>query len=117
MEQKQFQFADFVDEYRLNFIRVTKEPGYRDINNGNKWVEGKETEIPMTGIILPLSPDDLRRGANGSYTEKDREITVTTPMKKGDEIRYKGDTFTIDQEQPYSDYADVYIYMARGRSE
>lgn len=69
----------------------------------------------MEGIILPLSTDELRHEQNGRYTAKDRKIYVTTPLKMGQRIEYKDQVYTIDTNKPYEDYADVYIYYAKGK--
>lgn len=114
MSQKHFEFADFVEEFRVDFIVIDETPG--DYNDAGTWVEGIPTPRDMYGIILPLSTDDMRFEANGSYTAMDRKIYTTTPLIIGQKIEYKGQAFTIDQDKPYSDYADVYIYFAKGVS-
>jgi hypothetical protein len=73
-----------------------------------------ETEREMVGIILPLSNDELQREANGTYTRHDRKIYTTEPLAIGQSIKYKEQRYLIDSNKPYDDYADVYIYFAKG---
>ena len=147
MAQKQFEFADFVEEFKVSFTVLDEIiNGYYD--DEGRWIEGKDTlvndtvyyqgdftlgsvdettpsgqglsdadaETPRTmeGIILPLTNDELQHESNGVYTTKDRKIYVTSPLKIGQRIEYKNQLYTIDSEKDYSDYADVYIYFAKG---
>lgn len=112
MIEKHFTFADFVDEFRVPFTAFVEGDG--NYNAAGKWIEGEPQETQMQGIILPLSNDELQFEANGVYTKKDRKIYVTEPLKIGQKIKYDGQSFMIDSEKPYSVYADVYIYFAKG---
>ena len=110
---KQFEFADFIEEFKVTFTAYDEQPGQYD-NNG-KWIPGGAlAPISMDGIILPLSSDELRHEANGVYTVKDRKVYTTVPLKMGQKIEYAGDSYTIDTEKNYTAYADVFIYYAKG---
>lgn len=109
---KHFEFADFVDEFAVDFVTLEPTPGYH--NDAGTWVPGEKIRKAKSGIILPLSNDDFKREANGTYTSQDRKIYVVDPMAMGTVIEYKGETFTVDGSKPYEDYADVYIYFAKG---
>lgn len=112
MVDKHFQFADFVDEFRVDFVAFDKVDGH--YNNEGKWIDGAETTRSMGGIILPLSNDDLKHEVNGTYTVKDRKVYTTESLSIGQRLEYKTQSYSIDREKPYSDYADVYIYFAKG---
>lgn len=109
---KHFEFADFVDEFKVPFIAHISEKGVYD--EAGDWIPGGTAEKAMNGIILPLSDDDFKREGNGSYTSQDRKIYIVEPLPMGTVIEYKGERFTIDGSKPYDDYADVYIYFAKG---
>jgi hypothetical protein len=112
MSEKHFMFADFVDEFAVNFTAHMATKGH--YTDAGKWVEGSTTPQPMSGIILPLSNDELRFEANGKYTAQDRKIYVVEPLQMGQKIECDGQTYTIDGSKPYEAYADVYIYFAKG---
>jgi hypothetical protein len=112
MANKHFEFADFVNEFAVTFTAYEQTEG--QYNSSGKWIEAGETPKSMVGIILPLNNDDLKFVSNGVYTEKARKIYTTDPLQIGQRIEYKAQSFTIKQERPYSDYADVYIYYAEG---
>jgi hypothetical protein len=115
MMNKPFEFADFVEEFEVPFVYIEKTDGHW-ADNGD-WIEGGTTSIPMTGIILPLSEDDLQYAETGTYSVKDRKIYTTQPLELNGEIEYKGDRYTIQNFKDYSDYSDVYIYLARWREK
>jgi hypothetical protein len=112
---KQFEFADFVQEFKVNFTAIEQSEGHY-ADNGD-WIEGTETSIPMVGILLPLTQDDLRYGENGMYSVKDKKIYTTEELKVGQIIEFKGDRYTVQNFKDYSSYADVYIYYARWREQ
>jgi hypothetical protein len=111
---KQFEFADFIEEFKVPFIYYQKTEGYWSKGD---YVEGNETPVQMYGIILPLSEDDLQYEEAGTYSVKDKKIYTTVPLQLNREIEYKGDRYTIQNFKDYSDYADVYIYLARWREK
>lgn len=109
---KQFEFADFIAEFRVDFVYMPPPAG-RYIQG--RWVEDIPAEPEtLAGIILPLSEDDFKRADNGVYTSMDRKVYTTVKLTEGGKIVYKGITYTVDREKDYSDYADVFIYMAKG---
>ncbi|MCM3413524.1 hypothetical protein [Metabacillus litoralis] len=112
---KQFEFADFVDEFKVNFVAYEQSKGHW-LDSG-KWVEGEETPVEMVGIMLPLSQNDLRQAENGEFSVKDKKIYTTGQLSLGQKVEYKGDKYTIQSFKDYSDYADVYIYYARWREK
>ena len=143
---KAFEFADFVDEFAVEFTVFDEAVnGYYD--DLGKWVDGNsqvdniiyhsgdfalgsseevvgpgeglsdddgETSRMMSGIILPLNNDELRFETNGGYTSKDRKIYTKEPLKIGQHLEYKNQRYTIHENKPYDDYADVFIYFAKG---
>lgn len=112
---KHFEFADFVEEFKLSFIVYDVGEGHFAPNG--KWIPpGDPIPRDMEGIILPLTNDDLKHEVNGTYTTFDRKLYTVTPLKIGQKFEYKGQSYTIDSAKPYDDYADVYIYFAKGVS-
>jgi hypothetical protein len=109
---KQFQFADFVEEFFVPFDVIAVGPPTLQPNG--RYNAGTETRTAGGGIVLPLNEDELRRQDNGAYTSRDRKIYVTDPLSEGAAIEYAGIRYKVERTKDYSAYADVYIYMARG---
>lgn len=113
---KQFEFADFVREFKKPFIAsYTEIEGHWD--DDGDWVEGQKTPVLMDGIFLPLSEDDLQYSEAGTYSVKDKKIYTISPLEEGQQVEYKGKKYTVQNFKDYSDYADVYIYYARWREK
>jgi hypothetical protein len=111
---KPFQFADFIEEFKVTFTAYQEQEsdeGY--YNDEGDWVGGGLVPVQMIGIILPLSEDDLKYVEQGTYSVKDRKLYTTQPLQLGQKIEYKGTQYTVQNFKDYSDYADVYIYYAR----
>jgi hypothetical protein len=109
---KAFEFADFVQEFWVDFRIHQKVTGhYKD--NG-QWVPGGEVSRDIGGIVLPLNNDELRREGNGTYTAKDRKVYTLERLKEGDKVDFNGQSYTIDAYKDYEAYADVFIYFAKG---
>lgn len=71
----------------------------------------------MTGIILPLSNDDLKYAENGTYSTKERKLLVVEPLTEGTRVEYKDAFYTIQAFKDYSEYTDVNIYLMRWRKK
>ena len=112
---KQFQFADFVEEFYVPFKYFTRGEGFYD--ESGDWHDGEETSQDIGGIVLPLSEDDLKFVESGSYNEKNKKIYTTIPLLQNAMIEYKGDKYTITTFKDYNDYADVFIYYGRWREK
>lgn len=110
---KQFEFADFVEEFKVPFIVIKQTEGHW--TDGGEWVPGGTETVPMEGIVLPLSEDDLQYTEAGTYSVKDKKIYTTQALEMGQEIDFKGDKYTVQNFKDYTDYADVYIYYMRWR--
>jgi hypothetical protein len=117
-------FRPMIEQFGVPFTAFVEisEGHYQD----GDWLEGEKQPVPSIGVILPLSEDDLefagvsayasseiRDPAVGSYSVKDRKLYTTQPLKLGQKITYKNITYTILNFKDYSDYADVFIYVAR----
>jgi hypothetical protein len=110
---KQFEFADFVEEFKVPFTAYVTTEGYWE--DSGDWIPGREEPIAMVGIMLPLTQNDLKYAENGTYSVKDKKIYTTETLSIGQKVEYKGDKYTIQNFKDYSDYADVFIYFARFR--
>lgn len=120
MMDKPFEFSDFVEEFKVPFTAFpavqSEDVEWQD--NGDPVPSGVDpVPIQMEGIILPITEDDLRYAEMGTYSVKDKKIYTTQPLELGQVIEYKGDKYTIQSFKDYSDYADVYIYLARYREK
>lgn len=111
---KPFEFADFVDEFQVSFIYHGHQEGYWD---GPDYIEAKDEPVPMTGIVLPLTENDLKYAEAGTYSQKEKKLYTVLPLEEGRLVEYKGDEYTIQAFKDYSEYADVYIYLARWREK
>ena len=116
---KQFEFADFVDEFKAPFYMYEKIDVPGGYDDEGEWVADTSTEQPVLkeGIVLPLSDDTLKYAPQGTYTEKEKELYVTFPISIGERITYRDDEYTVQQHKDFSEYADVYIYILRWREK
>lgn len=112
---KQFEFADFVDEFRVDFTSFEITEGYW--SDEGDYVPGGTEEVPSYGIMLPLTQNDLKYSEAGTFSTNDKKIYTVEPLTLRQEIEYKGARYTIQSFKDYSDYADVFIYLARWREK
>lgn len=110
---KPFEFADFVDEFRVPLLYLDHQEGFW--NDEGDYVEEQELPRPMSGIVLPLSDDDLRYAEAGTFSKREKKVYTTIPLQEGRQVEYNGDRYTIQSFRDYSEYADVYIYLMRWR--
>lgn len=112
---KPFEFADFIDEFKVKFSFTKAVDGYW--NDEGDYIPGETKTVEMAGIVLPLTEDDLKYSEAGTYSTEDKKIYTLEPLENGQVITYKGNDYTVQSFKDYSEYADVYIYIARYREK
>lgn len=103
-------FKPMIDERGMPFVAYEQTKGQYVAGD---WVPGDETPVERFGVLLPFSDDDLRYSESGTYSVKDRKLFTAQELKMGQKIEYKGISYTVQNFKDLSDYADVFIYVAR----
>lgn len=108
-------FKEVIDENSVPFTVLSDSNEGQYING--KWVPNVPKEETKTGVILPLSNDDLKYIESGTYTVKEKKLLTTEPIEIGTKIRYKGDEYTLQAFKDYTEYTDVHIYLMKWREK
>lgn len=107
-------FKSVIDSQGVPFIAHIEGEG--DYVDGD-WVDGTVVPTPMSGIILPLSDDDLKYAENGTYTVKEKKLLTVEKITEGTQVDYKDNLYTVQAFKDFSDYTDVNIYLMRWRAK
>ncbi len=101
--------------WATEFVKVIAGAKMRDYSRGGIEVEGETTEEEITGIIVPLTNEDLRHEEGGTYTRHDRKVYVQDPeeLEIGQLIIHEGKTYRVHEQKDYGLHTDVRIYFAR----
>ncbi|MGE7112732.1 hypothetical protein [Lysinibacillus sp. NPDC047702] len=111
---EKMSFASVIRSQGVPFVAFVKgKGGYVD----GEWVDGQEAPEGMTGIILPLSNDDIKYVENGTYTVKERKLLTVEQIPEGTKVEYNGSKYTVQAFKDYSAYTDVNIYLMRWREK
>lgn len=103
-------FKPMIDELGMPFVAYEQGEGHYEAGD---WIPGALVPSDRFGVLLPFSDDDLRYSEAGTYSVKDRKLLTTRELQKGQKIEYKGISYTVQNFKDLSDYADVFIYVAR----
>lgn len=107
-------FSPMVRENGMPFIAYEKPIGEKGHHNdAGDWIKPDLIPVLTFGVFLPFKDDDLRYSEAGTYSTKDRKLYTIDPLDFGQKVEYKGIPYTVQQFKDYSDYADVFIYVAR----
>ena len=109
---KLYDFIRLINKYSNAFELITENEGA--YVNG-KWQAGLSTVTTMNGAIIPLSQSKIYQ-SGGTLKQTDRQLYTTTPITSpldNCKIRYKGKTYSVEEETDYSDYADAYFYILK----
>lgn len=107
-----FNFGNMVDRYGTECKRLGQKSGSWE--DDGDWIEGdEETTSFFIGAVGPLSVDDLKYVEDGTYSERDRRLYTTEKFKLKQKFEHEGVPYTIQNEVPYGNLSDVYIYIAR----
>lgn len=116
-----YSFKRLIKKYsKIPAFEIKESPGYRDPNNGGKWVPGIIEEILIVdGAVVPLSNSDLNLDEGGTYNKEDRKLYCYQEFKKGSKIKHKEKTYTVMEDKDYSDFDDsLFIFvLKRGGSD
>ncbi len=116
---KIFNFGPLFKKFEVSFARIPSREvgGFYDYDNGGQWVPGPEQPVEdMTGIVLPLSNDDLRMDGNGTYKREDLKVYVREPLALAvdDRLLVRGKVYRVLDERLYQpEYADFNGYTIR----
>ncbi|QOS97554.1 hypothetical protein JNUCC42_13230 [Brevibacterium sp. JNUCC-42] len=103
------QFTNMLHRYSVPCSLVRKNGQW---NEDGEFKKQPTDPISLQLAILPIDAKMMQL-AGGRYTMEDKAIYSTQPLIIGDQIKYKGGTFTIDHEVDYSEYADFKKYMVK----
>lgn len=120
---ERYDFTDLIRRHSVNFEVLTHTQG-KYING--KYQKGTETVTQCRGAILPLQNGNTHRAggmadgiiyqSGGTYTAKDRALYMISPLEgalKEIQVRYKGDVYSVESVQDFSDYSPTYIYVLK----
>lgn len=112
---KLYNFTRLIRKYSVTFCLHRTQGGYV----AGKWEDGGEAVKEMRGAIVPMSERKIY-DAGGTYTTQDRELYLTEPLK-GDlseyQVVYKGNTYAVEEQRNFEDYADVAVYTLKYMSK
>lgn len=120
---ERYNFVDLIKRHSVPFEVITHtEGGYV---NG-RYIKGTEIVNESLGAILPLQNGNTHRAggmadgiiyqSGGTYTAKDRALYMISPLEgalKEIQVRYKGDVYSVESVQDFSDYSPAYIYVLK----
>ena len=109
---KLYNFIRLINKYSCDFTLVTRERGEYE---GGIYAAGAEAQASMRGAIVPMSERKVYQ-SGGHYTSEDRNLYMHSPITAPLEdcrVEYKGKTYSIEEEQDFSEYADVWEYVLR----
>lgn len=113
-----FDFEDLLSEFEQEELTAKVSiGGYYDYENGGVWVPGAETSTSFTGVVLPLTNEDLQYYEAGTFTTEDRKIYTTTQLTIGQKVQRNGLEYEVKEEKDYSPHIGGYIYFAKRVSE
>lgn len=115
-----FNFEELFATFYME-IKVYRNPvGYRDYSNGGQWIESLPADgikpKRISGIVVPLSNEDLQFDQSGTYTQEDRKVYLRIPdiLDKGDEVEFKGKRYRVMRKRDYQEvYADFNMYICQ----
>lgn len=107
-----YDFRSLIEDHSVPFELVSKSGGKYV---GGKWQSGTESISEHSGAIITMSERKIYQ-SGGTFTSKDRHLYTIEPIDeplKEAQVRYKGNVYSIEEENDLSDYSPAYIYVLR----
>ena len=109
---KLYDFTRLINKYSSSVELITETDG--QYVNG-MWQGGLSTVTTIQGAVVPLSERKIYQ-SGGTLSSTDRQFyttcKITAPLKNV-KIRYKGKTYSVEEETDYGDFSDAYIYVLK----
>jgi hypothetical protein len=109
---KLYDFTQLIKKYSTEFTVLSQKESRYD---GGIRVDGETVTTVLSGAVVPLGERKLYQ-SGGAYTSQDRSLYMFKRIPQAlmdGKVLYKGDTYSIEEETEYSDFADVFIYTLR----
>lgn len=111
---KMYCFERLIKRYSNTFTVQKVSEGFYDDETG-EYVPGASDDLELRGMIAPMNAKQVYN-SGGRLTEADRVLYVFDPLEAKTKIQYKGKTYSVEETQDYSDFADFYYYILKAVS-
>lgn len=108
-----FNFKRLIKKYGKTkpFLKVVSD-GYRDYDNGGKWVDGLITLEEFEGAVMPMTESLIFD--NSGYTIEDKRLYTYHDIKENQKIIFKEKEYTTMSYKGYEDYdVDLKIFILK----
>lgn len=106
---KLYDFTRLIKKYSNKFEVISSEDGkYVD----GKYQAGLSTVEEMSGAIIPMTERKIYQ-SGGALKSTDIQLYTIKPLPKDCKVRYKNNTYSVEEETNHEDYADAYVYVLR----
>ncbi|OAH53083.1 hypothetical protein AWH48_12045 [Domibacillus aminovorans] len=113
---EKISFASMIESFGV-LIQVDAKvvPGYYERGD---WVPATTQPVYALGVLLPFGTmnaagDEIRYSEAGTHKTKNRKLITLVSLKLGQTIVYKGNRYTVQEFDDFTDYTDVNMYVAR----
>lgn len=112
-------FERLINKYGVTnaviFAQMETEGHYDD--DTGKWVkpQTETSETPLTCVIVPMSTK-MVTDSGGRYTTNDRQLYTRTRLQEKQTVKYRGVSYTVEEETDYTEYADFFVYVIKAVS-
>lgn len=107
-----YDFNRLIEKYSASFLFKGVSDGHYE---GGIFVPSDVDPTPMMGAIVPIKSQKIYQ-SGGTLTSKDKQLFCSTQLVgslDGAKIIYKGDSFSIETDTDYTDYAEVCVYLLK----
>lgn len=105
--------ASYLIQKHSQPFKIINSEGGRWNDESGEWESGEESPIDGSGVILPLSSEDLKFGDGGTYTADDRKIFTSNKLTIGQFVEIKEKRYRVASAKDYEDYAGIFIYFVK----
>lgn len=109
---KLYNFTRLINKYKCDYTLLYHAEGKYE---GGLYKDGETITEIKTGAIVPISSKKIYQ-SGGTYSAKDKQLYSLTRIPKallGAKVLYQGNTYSIEEDADYSEFADVFIYVLR----
>lgn len=99
------------------FLQVKAKPEPEFLPNGQPAPAKLSEPEQRSGIILPLTRQDIKYAGDGTYTTQDVKLIVEHAVALKSVITYRGRSYIVSEQDDWTEYSDFFVYLCRRSSK
>ncbi len=108
-----FDFSAVLNNYSTTLHKVVEPEGSYNQSTGIWEAAGQPELQEISGVIQPLSNNELQFDQGGTYTVHDRKLYTQEALDIGGKVQHEGVNYKVHQSKDYAAHGGFNLYYLK----